>query len=249
MNRVDPPAREVAVGLTGAGPSQRAYLSYLALQALAVFLTWPTGGVHGALQRGGGPDTLLVALVACGLATAYHAIRTGADELVLPGQHSLRDWLHATPLAPWRILRGYLLGRALQTLHAIALSAPLLLAALAVSGGEWPALGWALAMIALQAIAYGLAAAAIYLAIGHRAGPTFLAVRAVPVAGYAGAILAWPAASQPMATARLLREGVGSAGGEAAPDHLTFLIAYTLACAMLALALLARLRRERAVQP
>ncbi len=242
MARTDPIAHEVAIGLAGAGPSQRAYLGYLVVQALAVIAWWPKGGVFGALQSGDGPDTLLAVLVACGITTAYHAVRSGAEELLLPLQHTLREWLDATPLSPWRIARGYLVGHLLQTLHAVALSSPLLLAALPVSGGEWPALGWAVLIIVVQSTCYRLGAALVYLAIGHRGELCFWAVRAGLVAGYVATAVWLPVASHPIVCARLL-------GGEipagALPDHVTFLALYALLGAGLWLALGRRLARER----
>ena len=244
MARADPLVQEAAIGLTGAGASQRAYLGGLALQALALVAWWPKGGVYGALQSGDGPDTLLAVLVVCGLTTAYHAVRSGAEELLLPHQHTLREWLDATPLSPWRIARGYLAGHLLQATHAVALSSPLVLAAFSVSGGEWPALGWAVLMILVQSACYRLGAAVVYLAIGHRGELCFWTVRAAVVAVYVGTAVWSPIASHPIACARLLA-GDGPALAGAIPAHVVFVAVYALVGAVLWLALGRQLARER----
>ena len=122
--------------------------------------------------------------MAMGITTAYFALRAGAEEIVLPGQHGLRDWALATPLGLGRILRGYVLGQLVHSLHLLALSSPLLLMAFTVSGGEWAALGWCVAAALVQALFYRLCGAITHLTIGQHRTESYFTVRAILVVVY-----------------------------------------------------------------
>lgn len=191
MARINPLIAEVLAGFARPGPMHLVYLNYLLLQAGVLLLWWPKGALLARLESEAGPATLLAVLVAVGASVAYYSIRAGAEELLLPGQSSLREWVLATPLKLGRILRGYLCGHILQTLHAIMLSSPLLLMAYAVAGDEWTGLVWSVTAILFQAAFYRLVGAVLYLLIGHYEVIMFLALRVVLVLGFliAGALI------------------------------------------------------------
>jgi hypothetical protein len=180
---------------------------------------------------------------------AYYALRVGAEEILLPGQHSLREWALATPLKLGRILRGYVTGHLLQMFLAVTLSGPLLLTAFSVSGGEWLALLWSLVAVVFQATFYRLAAAVVYLAMGHFGTTTFFSLRASLLAGYVLALALLPAASHVALTLSLLGGGRGpiSLRGAGAPmtNCVAFLFVYTLLSAGLTGVLYWQLRRQR----
>ena len=143
--RSNPLVTEVLVGLTRQGQAQLDALGLLLVQAVVLFLWWPKDGLAQMLESQHGPHTLTAVVMALGATTAYFALRAGAEEIVLPGQHGLRDWALATPLGLGQILRGYVVGQLVHSLHLLALSSPLLLMAFTVSGGEWDAFGWCVA--------------------------------------------------------------------------------------------------------
>jgi len=248
VTRTDPLLAETVRGLGGCGRAQSDYLLYLALQAMAVFVWWPKSTLREMLAAGDGPNTLLAAVIAAGIGVAWFAARAGAEEVLLPDQHGLRDWAAETPRALGRILVGYLAGHLLHTVHLLSLSAPLLLTAFSVSGGEWDALGWCLTAILFQATFCRLAAASIHLSIGHYPAMSILSVRAVVVLSYVLTAAFAPAASPLTLAARLL--------GAATPDRaapsatLTFVLLHVAASAVLVAVLhaqLARIRRGAAV--
>jgi hypothetical protein len=158
------------------------------------------------LESGHGPDTLTAVAVAFGATSAYHAVRAGAEEFLLPGQHGLRDWALATPLRLRRVLAGYVGGQLVHHLHLLALSSPFLLMAFTVSGGEWIALGWCLAAALVQALFYRLCGAITHLAIGHHPAECHFIVRAVVVVPYV--LIGWlvPLTSHVALSAQLLGE-------------------------------------------
>ena len=244
--RDNPLVTEVLVGLTRHGQAQLDYLGLLLLQALVLFLWWPKDGVAQMLESQHGPHALTAVVMAVGVTTAYFALRAGAEEILLPGQHGLRDWALATPLGLGRILSGYVLGQLVHSLHLLALSSPLLLMAFTVSGGEWAALGWCMAATLVQALFYRLCGAITHLAIGqHRAEcsvtvRTILALVYVPVGFFA------PFTSHVALTSRLLDESVNTQPAfTAVPDHAAFLAAYAGISVLAALALNLLLLRER----
>ncbi|HEX9844498.1 MAG TPA: hypothetical protein VGC20_17190, partial [bacterium] len=177
--RSNPLVAEVLVGLTRQGKAQLDYFGLLLLQAVVLLLWWPKIGVAQMLQSQHSPHTLAAVVMAVGVTMAYFALRAGAEEIVLPGQHGLRDWALATPLGLGRVLRGYLLGQLVHSLHLLALSSPLLLMAFTVSGGEWAALAWCLAAALIQAMFYRLCGAITHLTIGQHRGESYFAVRAI----------------------------------------------------------------------
>ncbi len=248
--RVNPLVTEVLVGLTGQGKAQLGYLGLLLLQAVVLFLWWPKSGVAQMLESQHGPHTLAAVVMAVGVSMAYFALRAGAEEILLPGQHGLRDWALATPLGLGRILRGYLLGQLVHSLHLLALSSPLLLMAFTVSGGEWAALGWCMAAALIQALFYRLCGAITHLAIGQHRAESYFTVRAILVLVYVPVGVLAPLASHIAFTSRALGESMAIQPAFAAvPDRVVFLAAYAGLSVLAAAALhrlLARARRGTA---
>lgn len=246
MGQSNPLVAEVRRGLAGSGPAHRAYLDYLVIQAVVLFLFWPKSELSHVIETGDGPDSLLAVVIAVGVSVAYYNIRAGAEEILLPGQHSLREWTVATPLKLTRILRGYLCGHLLQTLHVIALSSPLLLTAFSVAGGEWSGLAWSLTAVLFQATFYRLAGAVVYMTIGHHDTTTFASLRAVLLAGYAVTAALLPAASHLIVSSHLLngRPSMYLTGG-ILPGHVAFLLVYTVLSVVLAAVLYSILSRQR----
>ena len=250
MDRSNPLLAEVLRGLCEPGPAHLAYLNYLTVQAVVLFIWWPKSAVFRVLEAEDGPDTLLAVVVALGLTAAYYNLRAGAEEILLPGQHPLQAWVLATPLTLGRILRGYLLGHLAQNLQLIALSSPLLLAAFSVSGGEWPALGWCLLAVLVQATFYRLAAALAYTTIGHHEALTFFSLRAFLLAGYTVAAALLPATSHLVVSSRLLGAAPSMpAAGAGLASHLLFLLAYGGVSVILVIALYVLLSRRRRRSP
>jgi hypothetical protein len=250
MMRSNPLVTEVLVGLTRHGKAQLDYLGLLLLQAVVLILWWPKSGVAEMLESQHGPHTLAAVVMAVGVAIAYFALRAGAEEIALPGQHGLRDWALATPLGLGRIVRGYLLGQLVHSLHLLALSSPLLLMAFTVSGGEWAALGWCMAAALVQALFYRLCGAITHLTIGQHRAESYFTVRAILLLVYVPVGWLAPLTSHVALTSRALGESVATPPAYAAvPDHAVFLAAYAGLSALAALALhrlLARARRGTA---
>jgi len=246
MRQSNPLVAEVRRGLAGSGPAHLAYLNYLAIQAVVLFLFWPKSELSRVLESGDGPDSLLAVVIAVGVSVAYYNIRAGAEEILLPGQHSLREWALATPLKLTRILQGYLCGHLLQTLHVMVLSSPLLFIAFSVAGSEWSGLAWSLTAVLFQATFYRLAGAVVYMTIGHHDATTFVALRAVLLAGYALAAALLPAASHLVVSSHLLngRPSMHLAGG-ILPEQVAFLLVYTLLSVVLAAVLYSILSQQR----
>jgi hypothetical protein len=248
--RRNPLVTEVLHGIAAQGKAQLDYLGLLVVQALVLFVWWPKGGVEQVLESQHSPDTLIAVVMAFGAASAYHAVRAGAEELLLPGQHGLRDWALATPLGLARIVRGYVLGQMVHSLHLLALSSPLVLMAFTVSGGEWSALAWCIAAALVQALFYRLAGAVTHLTIGQHPAESHFVVRAILVVVYVPIGWIAPFTSHVSFTARTLGEtqGIQPAFGTL-PDHWVFIALYAGLSMFLALVvhlLLARSRRGMA---
>lgn len=242
MRRINPLLTETALGLGRAGQIHWDALNYLLAQTAVLFLAWPKTPIGGRLDAETGPATLLAVLVAVGLSVAYYSLRAGAEEALLPGQHPLRDWCVATPLTPGCILRGYLGGHLLQTLHVVALSSPLLLLGFVVSAGRWSDLGWSVAAALAQATFYRLLGAVMALTFAGRERLVAFALRAALALGYLGAATLLPVASHWHLSARLLDGG--------AWRHATdFLLVYTGLCALLAGVLYRLLARQQPTRP
>jgi hypothetical protein len=247
--RINPLVTEVVRGLARPGQAHVDYLGMLLLQAVVLLLWWPRDPVLQVLENQSGPNVLTALVMAIGATTAYFSLRIGAEEVLLPGQHGLRDWALATPLAAGRILHGYVLGHLLLSLHLLALSAPLVLMAFTVSGGEWPALGWCMGAVLLQGLFYRLCGAIIHIAIGqHRAESRFF-VRATLIAIYIPVAFLLPLTSHILLTSRALGEGLGlDAMFAAPPQYFAFLAAYGglgILTAAVLYVLLLRARRAR----
>lgn len=244
--RGNPLITEVLTGLSRQGKAQLDYLGLLLLQAIVLFLWWPKGSVAQMLESQHGPHTLAAVTIATGLAMAYFALRAGAEEILLPGQHGLRDWALATPLGLGRIVRGYLLGQIAHSLHLLVLSSPLLLMAFTVSGGEWAALGWCVVTVLVQALFFRLCGAITHLTIGQHRAESYFTVRAILLLVYVP--IGWfvPLASHVTLTSRTLGESAAAQPAYAAvPDHLIFLATYAGLSVLAALALHRLLARER----
>ncbi len=225
--RSNPLVTEVFAGLTRSGKAQLDYLGLLLLQAVVLFLWWPKVGVAQMLENQHGPHTLAAVVMAVGVTTAYFSLRAGAEEIMLPGQHGLRDWALATPLGLGRVLRGYLMGQLVHSLYLLALSSPLLLMAFTVSGGEWAALGWCLAAALIQALFYRLCGAITHLTIGQHRGESFVTVRVILLLVYVPVGWLVPLTSHIVLTSRALSENVATQPAVATvPDAAVFLAAY-----------------------
>jgi len=244
--RGNPLVTEVLAGLTRQGKAQLDYLGLILLQAVVLFLWWPKDGVAQMLESQHGPHTLAAVVMAVGVTLSYFALRAGAEEILLPGQHGLRDWALATPLGLGRILRGYLLGQVVHSLQLLALSSPLLLIAFTVSGGEWAALGWCLTAALVQALFFRLCGALTHLTIGQHRAESYFSVRAILLLVYVPAGWLAPATSHLALTYRTLGESVGAQPAVATlPDHAIFLVAYSGLGLLAALGLHRLLLRER----
>jgi hypothetical protein len=243
--RSNPLVTEVLIGLTRPGPAHLAWLGLLLAQAVVLFLWWPKSEVAQLLEDQHEPHTLEAVVMAAGVTTAYFALRAGAEELLLPGQHGLRDWALATRLGLGRILRGYLVGQLLHSLYLLALSSPLLLMAFTVSGGEWGALGWCLAAALVQALFYRLCGALTHLTIGQHRAESYFAVRAVLLLVYVP--IGWfaPSISHLALTSRALGEMAAQPASAVVPDAMVFLAAYAGLGVLAAAALHRLLARER----
>jgi hypothetical protein len=234
--------------LRGIGRPARAqldYLNYLVVQAVVVFAWWPKDGLLEVLGSGDAPHTLLAAVLAAGVLVSYYAVRAGAEEVLLEGQHGLREWTAASPLPVSRILAGYLQGQVVHALHLMSLSSPLVLMAFAVSGGEWIPLAWSFAAILFQATFYRLLGAVVYLAIGHHGAITFLAIRLALLLVYALGAALLPVASHLVLSARLLSlDGPPPVGIGPVPGPIGFVALYLLASAALTAVLHRQLSRR-----
>jgi hypothetical protein len=241
MMRSNPLVTEVLVSLARCGRAQLDYLGLLLAQAIVLFLWWPKMGVAQFLETQHGPHTLAAVVMAVGVTTAYFALRAGAEELLLPGQHGLRDWALATPLGLGRVLRGYLLGQLVHSLYLLALSSPLLLMAFTVSGGEWGALGWCLAAALIQAMFYRLSGAITHLTIGQHRSESYFTVRAILLLVYVPVGWLVPVTSHIAFTSRVLGESSAAPPQFApAPEEWVFVAVY-LGLSVLATVVLHRL--------
>src|SRR5262245_43770889 len=208
--RSNPLIIEVLAGLTRQGYAHLYYLALLALQASALFVLWPKGGVDELLASQHSPYALAGVIMAMGLSLAYFALRAGSEEILLPGQHGLRDWAWATPLSLGRILGGYITGQIIQSLHQLALSAPIILVAFTVSGGEWAALGWCVTAALVQALFYRLCGAITHLTVGEHGTRSLFTVRTILFAIYIPIGWIAPVTSHLALTYHPLTDGIDS---------------------------------------
>ena len=91
MSQFNPLFKEILRGLARPCPAHLAYLNYLLIQAVVLVLWWPKHTVFEMLESEKGPATLLALVMAVGMTVAYYSLRAGAEEILLPGQHSLRN--------------------------------------------------------------------------------------------------------------------------------------------------------------
>jgi hypothetical protein len=246
MMRGNPLVIEVLAGLGRRGAAEHHAFGLLVLLVAVLIVWWPKTGLEQVLESQQAPNTLTAVVIALGIAMSYLALLCGAEEIMLRGQHGLRDWALATPLRPGRILRGYVLGHTLYSVRCLALSLPVLLTAFTISGGEWAALGWCVAAALIQAVFYRLCGAITHLMIGQHRAESRFAVRAILVLVYVPVGLAAPVTSHVAFTSRVLGEDMGSGMAlAAAPDNVAFLAAYAVLGMIAALALYWLLSRER----
>jgi hypothetical protein len=244
--RRNPLVTELFSGLLRVGYAQFYCLGLLLLQACVLFVYWPKDGVAELLASQASPHALSAVVMALGAALAYFALRIGSEEILLPGQHGLRDWALATELSLGRIMRGYLLGQIVHSIHLALLSSPLILMAFTVSGGEWAALLWCVAAALIQALFYRLCGAITHLTLGHHVGASLFTVRTIMVVIYA--LLGWfvPQLSHPWLTYHALEETVpATIGDPLAPRALSFLAIYGGLAMLLSVLVYILLRRER----
>ena len=246
--RSNPLILETVRGLLAPGTPQPASLMVLLLPAAALLLWWPKARLVAVLQSYDSPDTLLAVLIALGVSVAWHGVRLGGEEILLPGQHGLQDWVIATPLSLSRIMVGFVLAHLLELAHLLLLVAPFPLLAMAVSGSDWAALGWSVAALTIQAVFYRLLACLIYLRIGHHDTASFICVRAVLVVGYGVSAFALPMANHMVLSSRLLAGELGIAGATHAAQPWVFLTCYTVAALVLVAIIYHRLWMLRCAQ-
>lgn len=237
--RLNPLLAEIWHGLAGAGAMQQAYLNYLIIQALVLFFWWPKSSMFKLIENQDGPITLLAVMIALGVSVAYYSLRAGGEEILLPGQHSLREWNIATPLAIGRIIRGYVTGHLLLMTHALLLSSPLLLMAYAVSGDTRAGLIGCLVTVVLQATVYRLLGAVMYLSIGQHEVIMFIALRAALIAGYLLGGILLPVTSHLVVSGQLLNSDPSLTSVQ------DFLMIYGLLCLLLIAVLYFLLARQR----
>lgn len=246
MMRSNPLVTEVLAGLTRKGSAQLDSLGLLLLQAAVLFVLWPKGDVAELLVSQHSPYTLAAVIMAMGVAMAYIALRAGAEEILLPGQHGLHDWTLATPLGLGRILRGYLVGQLVHSLHLLALSSPLLLMAFTVSGGEWAALGWCVTAALVQALFYRLCGAITHLTMGQHRAESLFTIRTILVVVYVPVGWFAPVTSHLAFTSGALGDTMTAHPAIVeAPDPAGFLAIYAGLGVLAALAVHCLLLRER----
>lgn len=244
MNRLNPLIVETWHGLTNASQAQLTYLNCLLLQAAVLMLWWPKRTLSEALLKENPPDSLLAIVIAVGFTCAYYALRIGAEEVLLKGQQPLVHWAGATALSLPRILLGYLGGRGLQISHALLLSSPLVLAAYSVGGGSWPALGWCMVAVLVQAVFYLLLGAVVCTLAGRHGTRTFVSIRAILLGVYTATMVLLPVASQVMVTHKLLTLQAWLTTSDV-PLPVMFVVLYVSASMMMAALLVGLLANHR----
>jgi hypothetical protein len=246
MRRGNPLIADVWTGLARGGPAQLDGLRAMLLQAAVLLLWWPKSDVAQMLESEYSPRTLAAVVMAIGLTAAYHALRAGAEEILLPGERGLRVWAHETALHPARIVSGCVSGQLLHSAYLLLLSTPLMLMAFTVSGGEWPALAWCVAAIVVQALFYRLCGAIIGLTLEAHVSAKRYAVRALLLVVYVPTGLLAPLTSHLAITYRTLGEPAAVKPAAAAmPDAAIFISIYAAAGVIAALVVHRLLWRAR----
>jgi hypothetical protein len=234
MMRGNPLVTEALAGVTRTGSAQLDHLGLLLLQAAVLFVLWPKGDVTELLASQHSPYTLAGAVMAMGMAMAYVALRAGAEIVLLPGQHGLRDWALATPLGLGRIFRGYVASQLVHSLYLV------------VSGGEWTALGWCVGAALLQAVFYRLCGALSHLLLGQHRTETVYAIRTIIAVVYVPVGWLAPVTSHLALSYRMLAKTMTAPTGlEDAPDPAVFLAIYVGLSVLAGVAVYRLLVRER----
>ena len=244
--RGNPLVTEALVGVTRTGSVQLDHLGLLLLQAAVLLVLWPKGDVTELLTSEHSPYALAGVIMAMGMAMAYVALRAGAEIILLPGQHGLRDWALATPLGLGHIVRGYVVGQLVHSVYLVALSSPLLLMAFTVSGGEWTALGWCVAAALVQALFYRLCGALAHLLLGQHRTETVYAIRTIVAVIYVPIGWLAPVTSHLALSYRALATTMTAPSAvEDMPDPVTFLAIYAGLSVLAGVAVYRLLLRER----
>ncbi|NKC12703.1 MAG: hypothetical protein GKR94_11025 [Gammaproteobacteria bacterium] len=210
------------------GELYRAYFGYLLLQAIVLVLWWPKSDLASALERGVGSDVLSAVVVVAAGSIAYTSLRAGAEELMADGQHSLHEWRQVAALPTGWLVAGYLAGHALTTAHLMALSAPIVLTAWGVGGGNWPGLLLCCAGVMLLALNYRMLGALLYLRFGHAGSLMFVALRGVFAVVFVVLAFMFPPSSFLVLTLDCFASAAPRAGAA-----VQFFVVYTLAAAIL----------------
>ena len=136
------------------------YLVPIALAGLALLVWWPRESMVAALRAGGSPDSFAAAAIGLYVALVYLGARYGTEAYAPDSVQRLQEYVTLTPAPLRAILPGKIGFALLHTLFLLALSAPLLLASLAVSGLDGRAVLEAMLVIGAATLAvrmYGLA--------------------------------------------------------------------------------------------
>lgn len=177
MNRANPVVVAAWRGLMRSGPAHQEFLGTLLLQCVVLAIAWPKSSLYFTLLGQDGPNTLLAALLAAATALSYAAMRHGAEESLLPDQPSLLEWAVLPRTSTRQLVAGHLQAQCLVATYRLALSAPLLTLALIITPGALGNFAVAVLNILLLAVAFGIAAAALYVQFGTRGTLVYLGLR------------------------------------------------------------------------
>lgn len=114
----------------------RSYLLVPIALAIVLLVVWPRGTVESVLRAGASTDCFSV--VALGLLAflLYLGGRYGSEDYSPDTLANLREYVSLTPVSIGSVVAGKAAFAVLHTIFMLALGAPFLLAALAVSGAE-----------------------------------------------------------------------------------------------------------------
>ena len=186
---MNPLVLEAWRGLSSFNAFHKAWLSYMFLQACALAVWWPDADITDRLEMHDAPEPLLAVLIALGVSVAYLSLRLGAEEILLEGQFSLREWV-TSEVGIGRLAAGSVLAHLLSAGYLVLMSSPLLLVSYTVGGGTVPLMGTLLGATLLMALFFRLIGATLYFAMGHLGSETFVLLRLVFVIVYLPVALA-----------------------------------------------------------
>jgi hypothetical protein len=125
----------------------RRYLILPLLLGLTLLVAWPRASFAMILATDASNDTILWVALGLTLAILYLNARLGAEEYSPEAASHVRDYATLTPVSLSSVVAGKLCFGILHTIFLVALGAPFLLAAFAVSGAAWPQFWRMLAVI------------------------------------------------------------------------------------------------------